>query len=49
VISRQLPTTASLPSVLELRELMELKRELTWMYQHHQQKALVQMASPAQQ
>jgi hypothetical protein len=41
-------TTASLPSVQELRELMELKRELTQMYQQQQQRVLVQTALPAQ-
>jgi hypothetical protein len=41
--------TASLPSVQELRELMELKSELTQMYQQQQQKALLQTTSQTQQ
>lgn len=41
-------TTASLPSVQELRELMELKRELTQMYQQQQQRVVVQAGAPAQ-
>jgi len=41
--------TAALPSVQELRELMELKSELTQMYQQQQQKAALQTTSQAQQ
>ena len=41
--------TGALPSVQELRELMELKSELTQMYQQQQQKALLQTTSQAQQ
>jgi cysteine sulfinate desulfinase/cysteine desulfurase-like protein len=40
---------AALPSVQELRELMELKSELTQMYQQQQQKALLQTTSQAPQ
>jgi len=40
--------SAALPSVQELRELMELKSELTQMYQQQQQK-LLQTTSQAQQ
>ena len=39
----------ALPSVQELRELMELKSELTQMYQQQQQKALQQTTSQTQQ
>ncbi len=42
-------TYAALPSVQELRELMELKSELTQMYQQQQQKALLQTTSQAPQ
>ena len=41
--------TGALPSVQELRELMELKSELTQMYQQQQQKAVLQTTSQAQQ
>jgi hypothetical protein len=43
--------TGALPSVQELRELMELKSELTQMYQQQQQKAALQTTSqiPQQQ
>ena len=41
--------TASLPSVQELRELMELKSELTQMYQQQQQRALLQTTPQPQQ
>lgn len=41
--------SAALPSVQELRELMELKSELTQMYQQQQQKALIETASQQQQ
>ena len=41
--------STGLPSVQELRELMELKSELTEMYQQRQQKALLQTTSQAQQ
>ena len=40
---------AALPSVQELRELMELKSELSQMYQQQQQKALLQTTSQAPQ
>jgi hypothetical protein len=40
--------TAATPSVQELRELMELKRELTQMYQQ-QQKALIAQTAADQQ
>jgi hypothetical protein len=40
---------AALPSVQELRELMELKSELTQMYQQQQQKALLQTTSQTPQ
>ena len=39
----------ALPSVQELRELMELKSELTQMYQRQQQKAALQTTSPIPQ
>jgi hypothetical protein len=41
--------SAALPSVQELRELMELKSELTQMYQQQQQKVLLQTNSQEQQ
>ena len=41
--------TAALPSVQELRELMELKSELTEMYQQQQRRALLQTALQPQQ
>jgi hypothetical protein len=41
--------SAALPSVQELRELMELKSELTQMYQQQQQKALIETTSQQQQ
>ena len=41
--------TASLLSVQELRELIELKSELTQMYQQQQQKAVLQTTSQTQQ
>ena len=41
-------STAATPSVQELRELMELKRELTQMYQQ-QQKALIAQTAAEQQ
>ena len=41
--------TAALPSVQELRELMELKSELTQMYEQQQQKAVLQTTSQTQQ
>ena len=40
--------TAALPSVQEFRELMELKSQLTQMYQQQQQKALLQTTSQTQ-
>ena len=42
------PATA-LPSVQELRELMELKSELTQMYQQQQQKAVLQTTAQTEQ
>jgi len=41
--------TAALPSVQELRELMELKSQLTEMYQQQQRRALLQTALQPQQ
>jgi Bacterial conjugation TrbI-like protein len=41
--------TTALPSVQEIRELMELKGELTQMYQQQQQKALLQTAAQTDQ